>query len=195
MKDSQHGTTHLSDLLERSRAGDGAARDQLARSVYQRLEQLTRQMLRRYPKVRQTQETGDILNNAWIRFLKALDELPVRDSQHFYSLAATHIRRELIDVARRCKTKTGVPSTEMNLAEAPADLPTQDDLERWCAFHEAVAELPEDERAVFEPVFYHDLSQREVAQQLDVHAKTVQRRYRAACIRLYERLGGKLPTA
>jgi len=30
---------------------------------------------------------------------------------------------------------------------------------------------------------------------MGVHLKTVQRRYRAACVRLYDRLGGKLPEA
>jgi RNA polymerase sigma factor (sigma-70 family) len=68
-----------------------------------------------------------------------------------------------------------------------------DDLERRCAFHEAVTALPDNEREVFEPIFYHDLSHRELAADLGVHAKTVQRRYRAACVRLYEVLGGQMP--
>ena len=67
--------------------------------------------------------------------------------------------------------------------------------DRWCAFHEAVANLPDDEGDVFAPIFYHDLPQRDLAETLGVHPKTVQRRYRSACVRLYERLGGKLPEA
>ncbi|MFL5343035.1 MAG: sigma-70 family RNA polymerase sigma factor [Gemmataceae bacterium] len=189
------GTTDLRDLLERSRAGDRGARERLAQSVYDRLEKLARQMLRRYPRVRERHETGDILNSAMIRFLHAIDETAVRDTRHFYALAAEQLRRELIDLARRLRGAVG-RAREIPPGETmPADLPDPQELDSWCAFHTAVEGLPEDERAVFEPVFYHDLSQREVAEQLGVSAKTVQRRYRSACVMLYERLGGQVPEA
>ena len=83
----------------------------------------------------------------------------------------------------------------MDKADVTGDFVDADDLDRWCAFHEAVTKLPDDEREIFEPIFYHDLSQRDLAEALGVHPKTVQRRYRSACVRLYERLGGALPEA
>lgn len=195
MTGSQLGTTDLHDLLQRSRAGDAAARQTLAQSVYARLEQLARQMLRRFLAVRRREDTGDILNNAMLRFLNALEEATVHDSKHFYALAATQIRRELIDLARRYRTEQEKPAEPADPAQLTADWPQFDDLERWCAFHEAVQHLPDDERTVFEAIFYHDVSQRDLAEQLEVHPKTIQRRYRAACVRLYERLAGRLPEA
>jgi RNA polymerase sigma-70 factor (ECF subfamily) len=189
MSSANLDTSDIHQLLERSRAGDATARDVLARAVMARLEQMARQMLRGYPQVRASTETGDVLSGAMMRFLRAVGDTAVRDSQHFYALATQQIRRELLDLARRVQ---GLDQPTADVLDTAAADPTAD-LDSWCAFHEAVATLPDDERAVFEPVFYHDLPQRDLAEQLAVSAKTVQRRYRAACVRLYERLGGKLP--
>src|SRR5437899_348180 len=135
MPTSNLGTTDLHELLQRSRTGDRPARERLAESVYRRLEQLARQMLRRYPQVRQRHETGDVLNNAMIRFLRALDETAVRDTQHFYALAAEQIRRELIDLARVARRVAGA-TRELTPGETPpVDSLDRDDLDSWCAFH------------------------------------------------------------
>src|SRR5437764_14977793 len=107
MTSAEFGTTELRALLDRSQAGDRAAREALSQGVYRRLEQLARQMLRRFPAVRFHEETGDVLNGAMLRFLKALDAVTVRDTRHFYALAAEQIRRELIDLARRYKVRDG----------------------------------------------------------------------------------------
>jgi RNA polymerase sigma factor (sigma-70 family) len=192
MISSQLGTTELRDLLERSRGGDATALERLAESVYARLEQFARQMLRRFPVVGSHDETGDILNGAMLRFLKAMHDVAVRDSRHFYALAAEQIRRELLDLARRYRLRDQ-RAAAVNHPDVTADFSDADDLERWCAFHEAVTALPSDAREIFEPIFYHDVSQRELAEELGVHPKTVQRRYRAACVRLYESLGGRMP--
>src|SRR5262249_8169699 len=71
MTSAELNTTELRALLDRSQAGDRSAREALSQSVYRRLEQLARQMLRRFPTVRFHEETGDVLNAAMIRFLKA----------------------------------------------------------------------------------------------------------------------------
>jgi len=195
MTTSSLGTVEIQALLERSRSGDHQAREMLARSVYDRLAQLAHQMLRRYPRVRERHETGDVLNSAMIRFLRAIDDTAVRDTHHFHALAAEQIRRELIDLARQTQG-TLARTSELQLDQAPpANLPAQHELDDWCAFHNAVGGLPDDEREIFEPVFYNDVSQRELAERLGVSAKTVQRRYRSACVRLYERLSGRIPEA
>jgi len=192
MTSAELGTTDLRALLDRSRAGDRSAREALSQSVYRRLEQLARQMLRRFPAVRFHEETGDVLNAAMIRFLKALDDVSIHDARHFYALAAEQIRRELLDLARRYRLRDAA-NLPLDNAAVTGDFVNPDDLDRWGAFHDAVTELPDHERDVFAPIFYHDLPQRDLAEAMGVHPKTVQRRYRAACVRLYERLGGKLP--
>ena len=108
-------------------------RERLARSVYDRLEQLTRQMLRRYPQVRQRHETGDVLNSAMIRFLRAIDDTAIRDTRHFHALAAEQLRRELIDLARRLQGAQG-RTTELQPGETPpADSLAPHELDSWRA--------------------------------------------------------------
>ena len=52
-----------------------AARDELLKGVGARLEKLARKMLRKYPHVRRWTETGDVLQNAIIRLLRALESI------------------------------------------------------------------------------------------------------------------------
>ena len=63
----------------------------------------------------------------------------------------------------------------------------------WGEFHEAVGALPEDERDVFDLLWYQGLTRQEAAALLEVSAKTVQRRWQAACLRLHDALHGELP--
>ena len=60
----------LAFWLDRLRAGDPAARNELIRHSRDRLRLLTRQMLRRFPGVRQWEETSDVLQNVLVRLLR-----------------------------------------------------------------------------------------------------------------------------
>src|SRR2546430_13327611 len=94
-------TPHLRHGLGRVRAGDAAARDELLRACWGRLERLARKMLVRFPDVRRVTETGDVLQSALIRLLRALEKLDVPSTRDFFGLAAEQMRRELLDLARR----------------------------------------------------------------------------------------------
>ncbi len=62
----------------------------------------------------------------------------------------------------------------------------------WAEFHRVAGELPDDERAVFDLVWYQDVSEVEAAGVLGIDERTV-RRLRSAQRHLYDRLGGRLP--
>src|SRR5262245_45174180 len=114
-------TTVLRQLLARYRQGDRAAADELLRRAGQRLEVLARQMLRRFPRVRAGEQTGDVLQEAVISLLGALRELDLRSTRDFYNLAAAHLRRRLLDLARRQRRRgeqVPVPAEEL---PAPAE--------------------------------------------------------------------------
>src|SRR5690348_15919315 len=93
-------TVQLQDWLKRIRAGDLSAREELLRSVAGRLEALAGQMLQRFPTVRRWADAADVLQNALLRLLRSLETVDVRSTRDFYGLAATQIRRELLDLTR-----------------------------------------------------------------------------------------------
>src|SRR5437879_3905883 len=93
-------TIHVQGCLDRLRAGDGKARDDLLKSSCERLETLTRKMLKGYQGVRRWEQTGDVYQNAMLRLWKSLDQVAPPTALGFFKLAATQIRRELIDLAR-----------------------------------------------------------------------------------------------
>jgi RNA polymerase sigma-70 factor (ECF subfamily) len=192
-------TTQLHHYLDGIRTGDRQAGEGLARAVQGRLEQLTRCMLRDFPSVRRMTDTDDVLQGSMVRLLRSLHELRPANTREFASLMATHIRRELLDLARRFRrrpdaaagggSEEGDPLAEVS---APEDGGAED-LELWSAFHERVEQLPVEEREVVGLIFYHGWTQAQIAELLDVDERTVRRRWRSACERLIEALGGRFP--
>jgi RNA polymerase sigma-70 factor (ECF subfamily) len=193
-------TTQLHHYLDGIRAGDRQAGEALARAVLGRLERLARCMLHDFPKVRRWADTDDVLQGAWVRLLRAVHALRPASTREFASLMATHIRRELLDLARRCRrlfdppsagaADSGVPPPE-RVPDPGGD--ASDDLERWAAFHEQVEQLPVQEREVVSLTFYHGWTQADIAALFGVDERTVRRRWRLACWKLSEALGGRLP--
>jgi RNA polymerase sigma-70 factor (ECF subfamily) len=193
-------TLQLNDWLQRWRAGDSQAREELLRAAYPRMEALARTMLRSFPALRRFNDTGDVLQNATLRLIRSLrqiDPLPA-STREFFGLAAAEIRRELLDLARSLTTdkrRGEVPPTggasPVNKAIDPRA--SGDDLEWWTTFHESVDKLPAEEREVVGLLFYHGWTQARVAELFGVSERTIARRWFAACLRLEQALDGRLP--
>lgn len=193
-------TPEFHRLLAGVRAGDPAARDALIRACHDRLERLARRMLRGFPNVRRWADTGDVFQNAAMRLLRALEQMDVSDTRALFNLAATMIRRELIDLARHFDGPEGVGANHASHAPGGPPVPDRPDpttdparLERWTALHEAAERLPVEEREVFGLVFYHGWTQAQVGALLGVDPRTVRRRWAAACKVLHAALDGMLP--
>ena len=199
-------SAQVQQCLDRLRAGDAAARRDLLNSVCDRLTQLTRAMLRDYPRVKRWEQTDDVLQNALLRLYRALQDVTPPTVRDFYRLATLQIRRELIDLARHHYGPEGAGrkhATNAGVAESGESFhPAYEGVDRahgppglavWAEFHRQAQELPEDEREVFDLIWYQGLAHTEAAALLDVSARTVRRRWQAACLRLHERLGGELP--
>src|SRR6516165_7798940 len=107
--DSSFDTIELHDYLERYRAGDRAATDAFLRRVCGRLERLARSMLRGFPNVRRWADTDDVLQSALMRLLHTLQATRPENTRHFANLAALHIRRELLDLARHYRNRLDRP--------------------------------------------------------------------------------------
>jgi RNA polymerase sigma factor (sigma-70 family) len=203
MPDPSFSTQLLQGWLDRLQAGDPSAQDELLRRVGGRLERLARKMLDRFPGVRRWAETGDLLQGATLRLLRALQEVRPTSTRHFFNLAAAQMRRELLDLSKHFYGPMGAGANHASVAhqtdsQAPACEPPDraDDareVERWCAFHESVEQLPAEEREVVGLVFYHGWTQAQIAELFGVDERTVRRRWRAACLKLSEVAGGLLP--
>lgn len=92
-------STQLQVLLDRAADGSGAAYDELIALASQRLLKLTRKMLRNYPQLRRWEQTDDVFQNAVLRLHRSLADVQPQSVRDFFGLAATQIRRTLIDLA------------------------------------------------------------------------------------------------
>jgi RNA polymerase sigma-70 factor (ECF subfamily) len=203
--DSSLHTTLLHAWIDRMRAGDPAAPEELVYACCGRLERLARKMLRGFPTVARWEQTGDVLQNALVRLLRALQDVRPESMRHFFNLAATQMRRELLDLARHYQSHHAPKDSHPSCADASSSSDTHpvaeppdgaepaEELERWRAFHEQVEALPVEEREVVSLVFYHGWTQAEIAELFQVTERTVRRYWQSACGKLSAALGGALP--
>jgi RNA polymerase sigma-70 factor (ECF subfamily) len=198
MSDHEFNSVALQDYIERWQAGDRSAADELLRAAGARLEKLARRMCRSFPNVRGWAETGDVLQSSLIRLLRTLQNMRPATTRDFFNLAAVHIRRELLDLARHFRGKAWVPldghSRDPDHGRSEPTTPTAEDFEIWSRFHEAVDKLPADEREVVGLVFYHGWTQAKIAELFQVDDRTIRRRWSSACQRLRELVGEPIPS-
>jgi RNA polymerase sigma factor (sigma-70 family) len=205
MADATDSTTEIQIRLDRLRAGDESACDELLEIARARLGRLARKMLQGYPGVRRWEQTDDIIQNVSLRLSRALKEVRPESVRSFICLGAVQIRRELIDLARHYEGPEGLGRHQISQAgpddagtqsgppDSPADTDDPARLASWAEFHDTIEALPEAEREVFDLLWYQGLTQREAAALLGVTERVAKRRWRAARLTLHERLGGRMP--
>ena len=170
-------TAQLENWLELMREGQTEARTRLIEHGCERLRLLTRKMLRSFPKVRRWEETDDVFTEAMTKLHRSLEAVQPESARHFYNLAATQIRRVLIDMARRYYGPEGLGAHhETTVAKPDGERPHRYeqagqtgepmDLVEWTEFHEQVEALPDEEKEVFSLLWYEGLTQEEAAEAL-----------------------------
>jgi RNA polymerase sigma-70 factor (ECF subfamily) len=195
-------TSVIEDWLERLKADGDSAREGLLIAASARLTRLARRMLRRYPAVHRWELTDDVLQNALIRLDHTLRTIKPPTVPDFFRLAAAHIRRELIDLARhyygptgpgaKHRTRGGLDSeAEIEPLAESTNEPCR--LAMWTEFHERIEQLPDEERALFDLLWYQGLTQAEAGAVLGVSERTINTRWVKARRKLHKMLGGQLP--
>jgi RNA polymerase sigma factor (sigma-70 family) len=189
VSDADFRTTLLHHLLDRLRAGDDSAYDDLIRHAGERLQRLARCMLHRFPAVRRREDTQDVLQSAHLRLLRDLRDKAKRPPsvRDFFNLAANRIRSVLLNLHEHHTRPAGPAGHGPDPDEDAADL------ERWTAFHEAVEKLDATEREVVSLIFYHGWTQADLAALFQVSDRMVRKHWVRACMRLRELLGDTLP--
>lgn len=136
---------------------------------------------------------------------QCLETVQPESPRHFYNLAATQIRRVLIDWARRYYGPLGLGANHDTNAhqlegdrapryERPDGSGEPSNLMEWTEFHEQIEALPDEEREVFNVFWYEGLDQKEAAELLGISVRTLRRRWQDARIRLWKmRAGESLP--
>jgi RNA polymerase sigma-70 factor (ECF subfamily) len=193
-------TLLLCDCLERLRDGDRSARDELFRQLSGRLERLTRKMLKGFPGVRRWTQTDDVLQNAALRLLRALEVVRPTSIRAFITLSAQQVRRELIDLARHYYGPHGLGAHHQSRGAANEEEAAPPDLSHepgslltWCEFHEQIQRLPDEERELVDLLFYQELPQTEAAALLEISVRTLQRRWQAVLLKLHGLLRDQWP--
>lgn len=183
------GTAKIQVLLQQLADGNEFARDEIILVAAERLRKLTAVMLRGFPQLRRWEQTDDIFQTAVLKLHRSLQQVEPNSPQHFFNLAATQVRRTLIDLCRYHFGPAGAAAhhqSDAYVAEKASGAALQpESLAAWSSFHQNVERLPEDERAVFELIWYTGLGQEEVASCLQVSVPTVKRRWRRAKVRLH----------
>jgi RNA polymerase sigma factor (TIGR02999 family) len=93
----------ISELLNALQADDPHAAEQLLLLVYDELRRLAAQKLAN-EKPGQTLDATSLVHEAYLRLVGDESERQFTDRQHFFRVAATAMRRILIDRARRKRT-------------------------------------------------------------------------------------------
>lgn len=176
--DDTRSTSEVSRLLGAWRQGDADARDQLVTLVYGELHRLAQRSMRSERQL--TLQPTALVNEAFMRLANA--DVPWNDRAHFFAVAATTMRRILVDEARRRKAdKRGGGEAPMALDEALAADPTAVAFEpsrELLALDEALAELATLDRRkcqVLEMRLFAGRTIEETAAALAVSRATVER--------------------
>lgn len=180
-------TQQLQSIVERVRRGDPTARRALLDAAFHRLRRLTAHIFNgSFSPLAARHEVDSIAHEAWLRLAQAMESADVQSLDHFFHLAAQKVRHvllDLIDKDKRALSQVAALGSENSL---PVGGRTHDParLAVWTEFHRKAAELPDDERAVFEMHYYLDLPQAEVAAALGLHPRKVSRLWVSAMDKL-----------
>ncbi|QJW99892.1 RNA polymerase sigma factor [Frigoriglobus tundricola] len=190
MCEPSFNTVHLQKCIDGWQAGDQTAANDLFRATDARLGKLARRMTRSFPNIRSQADTEDVLQSSFMRLLRTLRTLRPKTTRDFFNLAAVHIRRELLDLARKCRGRVHLAlagpddSSAFGVTRAEPQAAVAEDFDLWVRFHQAVDELPTEEREVVGLVFYHGWKQVQIADLFGVDERTIRRRWARAVARL-----------
>ena len=177
------------DLLKRLAQGDDRARAELIERSQDRLRVRVSQMLARFPAVRRSENTSDVLQEVLLNLSSTLARVTPRDSRHFLGLAGQHIRWKLLDLSRRPPELAGRTLDPVQDPEETTYDPSR--LAQWAEVHDYIQQLPEEERELFDLIFYQGTPQPIVAEILHIAYRTLKRRWQKARLAFMARFGSQ----
>lgn len=175
-------------LLFELKAGNRAAEEQLVPLVYQELRRIAANRLRHEAPQHSLQPTA-LVHEAYLRLIQ-LQEIDWQSRSHFFAMAATLMRRILVDHARANQAKKRGDGAEMiTLNDAIFASPEREP--EILALDEALdrlSRLDERQAQIVEMRFFAGMSEEETGNVLGISARTVKRDWRAAKAWLFAEL-------
>jgi RNA polymerase sigma factor (TIGR02999 family) len=179
----------VSQLLAAWTNRDSAARDALLPVVYDELHRLAHHYMRG-ERQDHTLQTTALVNEAYIRLVD-LDRMQWRDRAHFFAMAATLMRRILVDYAReRSRDKRGGGVSVTSLDEQVAVSKAKVDVVALDEALDRLAAMDLQQSRIVELRFFSGLTIEETAEALDLSPATVKREWTSAKAWLHQQLGG-----
>lgn len=164
-----------------------------------RLHLLCVSMLRKhYPRLMKPPlnlEADELLSSVVERMLKALRKVKPESVRGFFAMANQHMRWELNDLARRLDDEVRAGVLHASRVAAPSAPSTENREPSPTAVRmlQAIQDLPDDEREVFELLRVQGMTFPAAAEVLGVSTKTVQRRLNRGLMLLSDTLGDIAP--
>ena len=188
MSRPSRSSVDVTDLLRAWRAGGEEASQELLATIYGTLKRIAASQMRK-ERATHTLQTTALVNEAYLRLLDQ-QRVDWQDRAHFFGLAATMMRRILVDHARaRNAQKRQLPDDGEGLAITSAGLPDVDLLDLDRALETLAAGFPRQARVV-ELRYFAELEIEEIADVLEISAATVKRDWQFARVWLKAELGG-----
>lgn len=176
---NQDSSSQVSQLLEAWSAGEEKALDELMPHVYQELHSLAARQMRR-ERADHTLQTTGLVNEAFLKLVEQ-DEVQWTNRSHFFAIAATAMRRVLVDYAReRGAQKRGGNAKRVSLDRVQlANSPDVDliDLEDCLS---RLEKLDPQQVKIVELRYFAGCTIDEAAEALQISPSTVKREWRMA---------------
>jgi len=182
----------LTQVLQAIRRGDGQASDELLPLVYNELRQLAAARMSQ-EAAGQTLQATALVHEAWLRMVGAGDRT-WQNRAHFFGAAAEAMRRILVENARRkFRLKRGGGQARVDIDEIDVAAATPD--EKVLLMDEALEQLraqdPEKARIVVLK-FFGGMTNQEVAENLGVTERTVERQWAYSKAWLFQKIQTEL---
>ena len=204
---SDDSTAVLQRQLERAITGDAEARQRLLELTRSRLMSQARRFLHgRCARLEPFEQTDDVVQELYVKILRNQDRFwvnargePIRSLAELFGHTSAWMRDVLCDLLRKAYGRNdnrprSLPLGSLSDTRTPFEPSNStfdgEKLRRWTEFHEAADRLPDDLRAVFDLLWYHELSQAEAAKLLGIAVPTVKLRWMKARLQVQRALGG-----
>ena len=182
----------VTQILDRAQQGDPKAAEQLLPLVYDELHKLAAiKMAQERPG--QTLQATALVHEAWLRLVGSEEQKAWNSRGHFFSAAASAMRRILVDRAReKAAIRHGGGLERVDLEHVT--LATEDTDATVLAVHEALEKLALESPQKAEIVklrYFTGLEHEEIARTLGISEPTVRRHWTFARSWLYAELKAK----